>query len=132
MFVRDGVGQGGVMARGERAWVGPILVRIGKRAEMERVAREVFEEEVAELIFRLRYPAGGDVTSNESAGASWADVGAALGTTGEAARQRFGARVKALYVEAVQEWADFVSGGGTEGSADFVETMIRGAEEGEV
>jgi len=120
------------MARGERAWVGPILVRIGKRAEMERVAREVFEEEVAELIFRLRYPAGGDVTSNESAGASWADVGAALGTTGEAARQRFGARVKALYVEAVQEWADFVSGGGTEGSADFVETMIRGAEEGEV
>jgi hypothetical protein len=64
-------------------------------------------------VYELRYPGRG---SPEWADApvSWAEIGEAVGTTGEAARQRFGERVKARFRQELREWALQELANGTE------------------
>lgn len=119
------------MPRDLEEWQYGELKRLRVGAEAVRAVEALAELEMVERVFRLRYPAGGDPTDSEearSAGApvSWEEIGEALGTTGEAARQRFGKKVKDHYVALLREWA--WSSGMNDPAA-----FLRGqAEEGEV
>lgn len=99
------------MARDLEQWQMDELEKLRVGAAALRAVEAWAQLDLGERVFRLRYPAGGDPSDSMAAQAAgspvpWEEIGEALGTTGEAARQRFGKVVKDRYVSAVREWAE--------------------------
>ena len=99
-------------------WQYTALGKIRVQAEALRAVEAATETTIVELVYGLRCPGGGDPSSDERP-VPWEEIGDALGTTGEAARQRFGKRVKDRYVEEVRDWA-LAMGAGPKQLAEIV------------
>jgi len=113
LMVKDRLDEGQLVALGELAEV----------AETARRSAEHFDGEIRRRILALYHPGGGDFTDRAPDGASWADIGEALGTTGEAARKRYGAWVNAEYQKMAYEYALWLSKNDEEWAQEVTEGL---------
>jgi len=92
------------MGRELEKWQNERLGHLRRSAEAIRAVQAAVEPQMVADVYALRFPGGGDVSWSEPP-VAWEEIGEALGTSGEAARQRFGPRVKEWYLQAVRDWA---------------------------
>ncbi len=69
--------------------------------EAEKHFHEYFEDQLRNLIFRLRYRSS---FFDDPDGLTWAEIGEALGTSRQAAQQRFGTWVELRRREIIDEY----------------------------
>jgi len=123
----DGAREEVLVAKGELD--DGLMVALGELAQVAQLAKvtaEDYDRRIRAHVLALRYPGGGDPTDQAPEGVSWAAIGESLGTTGEAARKRYGEWVDAEFQKMLREWALSVSGG----DERWADKVVRVEEEG--
>jgi len=100
----DEYGREVVMPEPMDEWAPAWLSKLERATDTLETVHAYVDPQIDECVYVLRFPNGGNLEEQERA-VPWELIGQALHTTGEAARQRFGKRVKDRYAEDVKRWA---------------------------